>query len=868
MAEEFLRDHPGLRPFVLSDVQLTGTRIGGGAYGKVEEVVVPVGAAAKTIYPILQEGDATTAGLPKAATQFVRECQLMSTLRHPNIVQFLGVAFFPGSRLPALVMERLLTSLHDLLAPDPSPPSGAVTPLSFFSMALKCSVLHNVACGLAYLHERSSPVIHRDLSARNVLLDSEMVAKIADLGVARIVPHVRAAATMTKGPGASVYMPPEAFAPSRSNIEKSKYDASIDVFSLGVVTIFAIGEVFPCDPLEHNYFDEKSGVLLGRTELQRRSHYMRNVNEQLRACGQLRGDHPLIRLIQQCLHNLPAKRPGIGEVLRLLDEAIAGFRDEGSERNKRELVRALQTQPRNQNLERVLRDLVTDKDRELAETLQQLREKEREKQSVIERLTRREADLNEAQRHLRQKEDQLQTSEREKQRVQQLLTRKEAEVTRAEETIRREQQQLGGKEQQIQEMRQRETELVQAKDREIALLQQQLEEKSASYTCQVSGPGLTSATVNQPTHVLVQLTDSSGRPYSLPMNVTAQLELISKATPTNQPEATPTNRWPRSKNPPPQVSVAMTSLSQYEVSYTPVSRGQHKLHVQVNDREINGSPFTVTVYLDPRQLGYPVRTVTGLSTPYGIAFNSHQEMIVSECAGHRSSIFDIRRQKIGTFGSHGDSPDQMKYPKGIATDDTDNIYVSSLNKLQKFTGSGELIKCIGRRGSKEGEFDDPRGVTLYDNQVYVCDHYNHRIQVFDLDLNFVRSIGSRGKGRGELDAPDDVKFDTAGNMYVAEWDNERVQVMDTSGQFIRVFGQEGEGKLRAPSGLHIVNKYVYVSELSGHCIVVYETSGQFVTSFGRCGQNEGEFRGPFCITSCVDGFIHVCDCDNSRVQIF
>ena len=185
MAENFLRDHPGLRPFVLSDVQLTGTEIGGGAYGKVEEVVFPVGAAAKTIYDFLREA--------KAATEFVRECQLMSTLRHPNIVQFLGVAFFPGSRLPAPVMERLLTSLHDLLAPDTPPLPGAVTPLSFFSMALKCSVLHNVACGLAYLHERLPPVIHRDLSARNVLLDSEMVAKIADLGVARIVPRVRAA---------------------------------------------------------------------------------------------------------------------------------------------------------------------------------------------------------------------------------------------------------------------------------------------------------------------------------------------------------------------------------------------------------------------------------------------------------------------------------------------------------------------------------------------------------------------------------------------------------------------------------------------------------------------------------------------------
>ena len=395
-------------------------------------------------------------------------------------------------------------------------------------------------------------------------------------------------------------------------------------------------------------------------------------------------------------------------------------------------------------------------------------------------------------------------------------------------------------------------------------------QQSVSYTCQVSGPGLTSATVNHPTHILVELTDSSGRPYSPPLNITAQLQLVSKTTPTSQPEATPTRtRWPWSKKQPVQhVSVAMTSPSQYEVSYTPVSRGQHKLHVQVNDREINGSPFTVTVYPDPRQLGLPVRTVTGLHYPYDITFNSHQEMIVSENAGHRLSIFDIRGQRIRTFGSHGDSPDQMINAASIATDDTDNIYVSSEHKLQKFTSSGELIKCIGKEGRKEGEFDTPSGVTLYDNQVYVCDCGNHRIQVFDLDLNFVRSIGSCGTGRGEFNGPEDVKFDTAGNMYVAEYDNGRVQVLDTSGQFIRAFGQEGEGKLSRPSGLHIVDKYVYVSDIVGKCIVVYETSGQFVTSFGRWGRKKGEFRGPYCITSCTDGFIYICDFGNKRVQIF
>ena len=399
-------------------------------------------------------------------------------------------------------------------------------------------------------------------------------------------------------------------------------------------------------------------------------------------------------------------------------------------------------------------------------------------------------------------------------------------------------------------------------------LSHHLSQQLASYTCHVSGPDLQSATANHPTHVIVKLTDSSNRPCSVPQKVTAQLELISKATPTSG------GRWPWSKKEhntkPPAVhaAVATTSPSRYEVSYTAISRGQHKLHVQLNDLEINGSPFSLTVYPDPSQLAHPVRVVTGLNGPYGIALNSRGEMIVSECGGHQIAIFDFRGQRIRTFGSCGDSPEQMKYPSGIAIDDMDNIYVSSEDKLQKFTSSGELVKCVGQEDSKEGEFNDLRGVALYNNQVYVCDRDNHRIQVLDLDLNFIQSIGSHGKGRGEFDSPCDVKFDTDGLLYAAVIGNAGVQVLDRSGHFIRVFGDKGEDILRGPSALHIVDKYVYVSDHLGQCIIVYETSGQFVTSFGRYGQKEGEFIGPYCTTSCADGFIYVCDFHNKRVEIF
>ena len=341
---DVLRDNPELRPFVLLNVRLTGTTIGAGAYGSVEEVAIP-GAicAAKKIHDFLHDtSQREEAEMRKATTQFVRECQLMSTLRHPNIVQFLGVCFFPGSRLPALVMERLLTSLHDLLDPEIDPPPPPYAPKPFFPLSLKGSILHNVASGLAFLHERSPPLIHRDLSARNVLLNSGMVAKIADLGVARIMP-MRAAATMTKAPGASVYMPPEALEdkPGQRKEEEgmtSNYDASIDVFSFGVVSIFTLCQTFPCQLLAHTYCEGRRHI--ARTELQRREHYMRMIYSQLRE------QHPLLQMIERCL-NFPEDRPNFGEVLRLLEQARAEDRNEQTEMNKLELLQALQTQPRN-----------------------------------------------------------------------------------------------------------------------------------------------------------------------------------------------------------------------------------------------------------------------------------------------------------------------------------------------------------------------------------------------------------------------------------------------------------------------------------------------------------------------------------------
>ena len=91
-----------------------------------------------------------------------------------------------------------------------------------------------------------------------------------------------------------------------------------------------------------------------------------------------------------------------------------------------------------------------------------------------------------------------------------------------------------------------------------------------------------------------------------------------------------------------------------------------------------------------------------------------------------------RGQKILTFGSRGDSPHHMNGPKGMATDDSGNIYVSSEHKLQKFTSTGELNKCVGRDGGKEGEFDDLvgkgvlfGGVLIERGSIYILSVVDH-----------------------------------------------------------------------------------------------------------------------------------------------
>ena len=364
--------------------------------------------------------------------------------------------------------------------------------------------------------------------------------------------------------------------------------------------------------------------------------------------------------------------------------------------------------------------------------------------------------------------------------------------------------------------------------------------------CKVDGPGLNSAQVNQQTHVIVHTMLHNGTPTKKPQKVTAELNSLVNGSVT-------------------RLKGVRKQGNTYEIQFSSAVRGRHQLAVCVNDLPIAGSTFPVYVKIPPTQLGRPVRVLCGLDGPYGVAVNSAGEVLVTE--SKKISVFDKKGKKLRDIKLPTDDVDLS----GIALDEDDNIYVTDSGRhcLVKLNKAGKVLKTVGTQGRDHGEFNDPRGVAVIGDRVFVCDRDNHRLQVFTKErLEFVKTIGSRGKGDEHFDRPVDITQDELGNMYVCEFGNNRVKLLNKQGEFQLSFSKKGNGQLNRPSSVCVVDQFVYVVECLGRCVSVFSRDGQFVTSFGKEGNKEGEFDCPDGICVDCDGFVYVCECLNNRVQVF
>ena len=293
MATKDLSDQ--LKDLTLEDVITNNKELGRGAYGKVftaEYLGLP--CAAKEIHSLLLDG---VSPQEKKAIKdgFIRECYHSSLIRHPNIVQFLGVYYAkpsdPRSDLPIMVMELMDTSLTSFIENNQSK----------IAIDKKLSILHDVSLGLSYLHARRPAVIHRDLSSNNVLLTSHLVAKISDLGTAKMIraDSKQTKSRLTTAPETLHFMPPEAL-----DEEDPSYGTPVDVFSFAAVALHLFSEKWPT-PSSHVKRDPRTKKMVTLSEVERRRQYLNTMTVEAAVFKEM---------VTQCLDVDPDQRPQIQEV--------------------------------------------------------------------------------------------------------------------------------------------------------------------------------------------------------------------------------------------------------------------------------------------------------------------------------------------------------------------------------------------------------------------------------------------------------------------------------------------------------------------------------------------------------------------------
>ena len=271
--------------------------LGSGSYAKVK-LAVWRGAlvAVKELHNIFFESGGCSEWEASFVEAFMTECNMLAGLRHPNVVQFLGVVV-PSSSPPLLVTELMRESLQDRMKRSSALRTREIITIS-----------HDMANALDYIHGLDKPIAHRDLAPKNILLEykPEIRAKLADLGVAKVMGNVES--FNTRRPGTEFYMPPEAFV-------NGQYTLKIDVFSLGVIMLqMVVGrEPTPCSiwrPCGDGTFRVVPEGERRQTDLDDVAH-----------------DHPLRSLILQCLET---ERPSSHEIATAIREIVGTFDQDGS----------------------------------------------------------------------------------------------------------------------------------------------------------------------------------------------------------------------------------------------------------------------------------------------------------------------------------------------------------------------------------------------------------------------------------------------------------------------------------------------------------------------------------------------------------
>ena len=348
--------------------------------------------AAKIMHPTLF--DLRDPGTASYLERFEGECRLLSLARHPNIVQYLATYRDPETRLPVLLMELCDESLCRFLERSPGP----------LSYHIELNISHDIALALVYLH--SNGLIHRDLTANNVLMIAGVRAKVTDFGMsklARVNPRVT---PMTLCPGNLQYMSPEALE------EPPSYTEKLDIFSFGVLLVQIMSRQFPDAGPRFQVVNDprypEGNFRIVVPEMQRRSAHMKLIS----------GTHPLKAMVLNCLKGKERERPSAQQLSNSLSElkgapqyAESKQQSQTGEENGQEVG----------SLRRQVRDL-QQRDQEQRQEIEQQREVNEQQQQAMNNYQQRDLiqqhEINQARQEIEHfhQQDQMQRQEIQQQR--------------------------------------------------------------------------------------------------------------------------------------------------------------------------------------------------------------------------------------------------------------------------------------------------------------------------------------------------------------------------------------------------------------------------------------------------------------------
>ena len=235
-------------------------------------------------------------------------------------------------------------------------------------------------------------------------------------------------------------------------------------------------------------------------------------------------------------------------------------------------------------------------------------------------------------------------------------------------------------------------------------------------------------------------------------------------------------------------------------------------------------------------------------------------------------IADLNNHRVQVFSYNGDYlfmfSEKMNAPVGICVSQN-KVFVTQYTGhcINIYELEGKLIKSVGNKGNGEAQFKNPNGLDVSDinHNIYVCDCYNHRIQILTDELKYHSMLGI-----DLFKYPRDVK--------IAQ---DRVLVLDGNDPCMFVFNSDhvltnrvitrGHGKqTHDPIRFDIDREYnIIMSDYRKHCVYVFNLEGEQIHKFGKEGQGIGEFYHPYGIALNNTGhIIVVCEKNTNCLQFF